>query len=197
MPEQRLSAILSNAYYATLWRYASACSFGSGYTYPLLFDTDLPEGTAAMNETNSDSYINMAKLLGFGGLVPFAGCAVLMYSGSPSASIVALFANAVYGAAILSFVGAVHWGLTMREDRSPYWYVWSITPAILGWLAIVLLDIKISLLALAIAFTLAWSVDRQASLRGLIPAWYMQMRHILTAGATISLLATAFAPPVG
>jgi hypothetical protein len=34
MPEQRLSAILSNAYYATLWRYASACSFGSGYTYP-------------------------------------------------------------------------------------------------------------------------------------------------------------------
>jgi len=164
---------------------------------PLLFDTDLPKGTAAMNETNSDSYINMAKLLGFGGLVPFAGCAVLMYSGSPSASIVALFANAVYGAVILSFVGAVHWGLTMREDRSPYWYVWSITPAILGWLAIVLLDIKISLLALAIAFTLAWSVDRQASLRGLIPAWYMQMRHILTAGATISLLATAFAPPVG
>ena len=150
-----------------------------------------------MNETNSDSYINMAKLLGFGGLVPFAGCAVLMYSGSPSASIVALFANAVYGAVILSFVGAVHWGLTMREDRSPYWDVLSITPAILGGLAIVLLDIKISLLALAIAFTLAWSVDRQASLRGLIPTWYMQMRHILTAGATISLLATAFAPPVG
>ncbi len=150
-----------------------------------------------MNETNSDPYINMAKLLGFGGLVPFAGCAAIMYSGSNSASIVALFANAVYGAVILSFVGAVHWGLTMREDRSPYWYVWSIIPAILGWLSIVLLDVNISLLALAIAFTLAWSVDRQASLQGLIPSWYMQMRHILTAGATISLLATAFAPPVG
>lgn len=150
-----------------------------------------------MNETNSDPYIHMAKLMGFGGLVPFVGCAVLMYSGSRSASIVALFANAVYGAVILSFVGAVHWGLTMREDRSPYWYIWSVIPAIMGWLAIVLLDIKISLLALAIAFTLAWSVDRQASLQGLIPAWYMQMRHILTAGATVSLLATAFAPPVG
>jgi hypothetical protein len=85
----------------------------------------------------------------------------------------------------------------MHEDRSSYWYVWSIIPAILGWLAIVLLDIQISLLALAIAFTLAWSVDRQASLQGLIPAWYMQMRHILTVGATISLLATAFATPVG
>lgn len=150
-----------------------------------------------MNETDSDPYINMAKLLGFGGLVPFAGCAVLMFLGSPGISIIALFANAVYGAVILSFVGAVHWGMTMLGGRSSYWYVWSIAPAILGWLAIVLLDIRISLLALAIAFALAWSVDRQASLRGLIPTWYMQMRHILTAGATISLLATAFAPPVG
>ena len=150
-----------------------------------------------MTQNNSEIYPQLAKLIGFGGLIPFVGCAVLMYAGNTGASIIALFASAVYGAVILSFVGAVHWGLTMREDRSPYWYVWSIIPAILGWLAIVLLDIKISLLALAIAFTLAWSVDRQASLQGLIPIWYMQMRHILTVGAATSLLATAFAPPVG
>ena len=150
-----------------------------------------------MTENNSEIYPQLAKLIGFGGLIPFVGCAVLMYAGNTGAGIIALFASAVYGAVILSFVGAVHWGLAMRADRSPYWYVWSVTPAIMGWLAIVLLDIKISLLALAIAFTLAWSVDRQASLRGLIPAWYMQMRHILTAGATVSLLATAFAPAIG
>ena len=149
-----------------------------------------------MTENNSEIYPQLAKLMGFGGLIPFFGCAVLMYAGNTEASIIALFASAIYAAVILSFVGAVHWGLTMREDRSTYWYVWSVIPAIMGWLAVVLLDIKISLLALAIAFTLAWSVDRQASLQGLIPAWYMQMRHILTAGATISLLATAFAPPV-
>ena len=154
-------------------------------------------GEVVMTENSPEIYPQLAKLIGFGGLIPFVGCALLMYAGNIGASIIALFASAVYGAVILSFVGAVHWGLTMREDRSPYWYVWSITPAILGWLAIVLLDIKISLLAVAIAFTLAWSVDRQASLRGLIPIWYMRMRHILTVGATISLLATAFAPPVG
>ena len=154
-------------------------------------------GGVVMPENNSEIYPLLAKLIGFGGLIPFVGCAVLMYAGNTGASIIALFASAVYGAVILSFVGAVHWGLAMHEDRSSYWYVWSIIPAILGWLAIVLLDIQISLLALAIAFTLAWSVDRQASLQGLIPAWYMQMRHILTVGATISLLATAFATPVG
>ena len=153
-------------------------------------------GAVAMNENNSEIYSRLAKLIGFGGLIPFIGCAALMYVGNTGASNIALFASAVYGAVILSFVGAVHWGLTISEDRSPYWYVWSIIPAIMGWLAIVFLDIKISLLALTVAFTLAWSVDRQASLHGLIPSWYMRLRHILTAGATISLLVTAFAPPL-
>ena len=149
-----------------------------------------------MSDINSDQHVTTARLMGFGGLIPFFGCAALTYSGNHHASVVALFANAVYGAVILSFVGAVHWGLAMREDRSHYWYVWSVTPALIGCLAIVLLDIKISLIALALAFTLAWSVDRQASLRGLIPTWYMEMRHILTAGGALSLLATAFAPPI-
>ena len=129
----------------------------------------LTVGAVAMTENNSEIYSQLPKLIGFGGLIPFVGCAALMYAGNTGASIIALFASAVYGAVILSFVGAVHWGLTMRGDRSPYWYVWSITPAIMGWSAIVLLDVKISLMALAVAFTLAWSVDRQASLNGLIP----------------------------
>jgi hypothetical protein len=154
-------------------------------------------GMPMMREKMSEPHHSIARLMGFGGLVPFIGCAALMFSGSPGLGIVAVFANAVYGGMILSFVGAVHWGLAMREDRSPYWYVWSITPALLGWLAIVLLDIRISLLALSVAFTLAWSVDRQAHMRQLVPDWYMHMRHILTVGATVSLLVTAFAPSFG
>ena len=150
-----------------------------------------------MTKNKYEHDTQLAKIIGFSGLIPFVGCATLMYSDNTGASIIALFANAIYGAVILSFVGAVHWGLAMREDRSPYWYVWSVTPAVLSWLAIVLLEIRIRLVALAITFALAWSVDRQASLRGLIPAWYMQMRHILTTGATLSLLVTAFAPTNG
>lgn len=150
-----------------------------------------------MSDADAQQHHMTATIMGFGGVVPFVGCAVLMYSGSPSVSIVALFANAVYAAVILSFVGAIHWGLAMRKDRSPAWYAWSVVPALIGWAAIILLDIRVSLLALAIGFTLSWSVDRQAHLRGLIPDWYMRMRHMLTAGATLSLLATAFAPEVG
>lgn len=150
-----------------------------------------------MTTANGELHHNLARIMGFGGLVPFIVCPALMYFGGGGVAITALFAHAVYAGVILSFVGAVHWGLAMREDRSPYWYVWSIIPAILGWLAIILLDIQFSLVALAIGFTLSWSVDRQAHARGLIPNWYMTMRHILTTGATISLLATAFAPVTG
>ena len=150
-----------------------------------------------MNETNLKPHHSVATALGFGGLLPFVACTALTYSSTPSIATLTLFANAVYAGIILSFVGAIHWGLAMREDRSAYWYFWSIMPALIGWLAIVLLDIRVSLLALAIGFTLSWSVDRQALLHGLLPKWYMTMRHILTAGATLSLLATAFAPAAG
>ena len=142
---------------------------------------------------SSDPNFNIAQIIGLFGLVPFVACTALIYSGLSDISVVALFSNAIYGAVILSFVGAIHWGLAMREDRSPYWYIWSIIPTLSGWLAIVFLDIRISLLVLSVAFTLAWTVDRHAHKLGLIPNWYMRLRHLLTVGATISLLATAFA----
>ena len=66
----------------------------------------------------------------------------------------------------------------------------------LAWAAVSLLDVRLSMLALVPAFTLAWSVDRQAFQRGLLPAWYMRLRHILTAGAVVGLLFTAFAPAI-
>ena len=147
-----------------------------------------------MKEIGSELHLKVAKLIGFGGLIPFTGCAALMYLDNATASVFGLFANSLYACVILSFVGAIHWGLTMSEDRSPYWYIWSIIPALWGWLSIIFLDIKICLISLTIAFTLAWAVDKQAYMRGLIPNWYMKMRIILTTGAVFSLLATAFAP---
>ena len=148
-----------------------------------------------MNETNTDPYISMARLMGFGGLVPFVGCAILMYSGSPNTSVIALFANAVYGAVILSFVGAVHWGLAMRGDRDPRWFIWSVMPAIYAWLPTLVLDPGLTLLALVPGFYLSWWVDYRAWRDGLLPGWYMQLRHILTLGASMALAAGSLAVP--
>ena len=138
----------------------------------------------------------LAIWLGYGGLVPFATCATVAYGNTPIVATYGLIGAENYGAVILSFVGAIYWGLAMHESRHVYLFVWSIMPALLAWTSVTLLDTQLSMLALALAFILAWSVDRLAFQRGLLPAWYMRLRHILTGGAIIALVFTAFAPAV-
>ncbi len=138
----------------------------------------------------------LAIWLGYGGLVPFAGCAAAAYSSAPMVAAYGLTGAANYGAVILSFVGAIHWGLAMHDSRHVYWFVWSVTPALLAWAAVSLLDVQLSMVALIPAFTLTWSIDRLAFQRGLIPEWFMRLRHILTGGAIIGLIITALAPAI-
>ena len=131
----------------------------------------------------------MPTFLGLAGLIPFGLALVGTYSGIDDLVLFCFLSGTTYGAIILSFLGAVHWGLAMQEDRSPYWYIWSITPALLGFSVLLIFDVETRILGLIPLFTLAWIVDRQATNHGLIPNWYMRLRTILTAGAVISLAA--------
>ena len=135
----------------------------------------------------------MPRFLGWAGLVPFGLSALGTHSGIDVLVLYGLLGGTAYGAVILSFLGAVHWGLAMQDDRSPYWYVWSITPALFGFSSLLLYDVEMRVVALIPLFALAWSVDRQAANHGLIPDWYMRLRSVLTAGAIISLAAMLLA----
>ena len=137
----------------------------------------------------------LASPMGFGGLIPFFICAGTAHSGVAPWAGLALVISGVYGAVILSFVGAVHWGLAMQSDRSPAWFVWSILPALYAWPPIVFLDTRTALLALVPGFIISWNVDRRAAKAGLIPRWYMQLRTMLTLGAAMGLTAASLAPP--
>ena len=146
-------------------------------------------------KTNQDTAPPLASLMGFGGLIPFFICAGAAHSGvSPWAGL-ALVIIGIYGAVILSFVGAVHWGLAMAGGRRPVWYVWSVLPALYAWLPIVFLDTRTALIALVPGFLICWSVDRHATAAGLLPGWYMRLRHMLTLGASMALAAASLAPP--
>ena len=149
-----------------------------------------------MTDQQQQNAPELAVWLGYCGLVPFAICAAAAHGSTPMLTAYGLIGAANYGAVILSFVGAIHWGLAMQAGRHAYWFSWSVTPALLAWAAVSLLDVRLSMLALVPAFTLAWSVDRQAFQRDLLPAWYMRLRHILTGGAVAGLLFTAFAPAI-
>jgi hypothetical protein len=133
----------------------------------------------------------LARPLGFAGLVPFAGLAVLSLFGVAWAP----GAIAAYGATILAFLGAVHWGFALRalpgeDDAGPARLVLGVVPALLAWVALLLpTGAGLWLLAAGILGTAA--VETMAARRGLVPAEYLRLRWWLSAGAAAALAVAA------
>ena len=134
-----------------------------------------------------------ARRLGFGGLTPFVGLAVTLWlapSGGRSLAAVSLLE---YGAIISSFLGAIHWGMVMREGPAqpvPS-LLWGVVPSQLGWVAL-LLGGAPGLLLVAALLWACFAVDRVLYARYQLQAW-LPMRLRLTLVASISCLAGAVA----
>ena len=109
----------------------------------------------------------LAWLLGYGGLLPFfvLTVAVLLNAKLP------LLGNArldwwlvAYGAVILSFLGAVHWGVAiglqdwLNERETGRMLLYSVLPALLAWFTL-LLPVNIALLVMGILVVVAYIVD--------------------------------------
>ncbi|KAI5209711.1 hypothetical protein AUEXF2481DRAFT_30298 [Aureobasidium subglaciale EXF-2481] len=96
-----------------------------------------------------------------------------------------------YGAVIISFLGAVHWGLEFAGFGGTQGYkryaigVW--TPAV-AWPTI-LLPVEYALITQFIAFNFLYYTDSRACKRGWTPPWYAVYRFVLTfiVGASIVL----------
>jgi hypothetical protein len=138
--------------------------------------------------------------LGLAGLLPFLGAALLAWTAPAEWRGVALYALAAYGAVILSFLGAVHWGLALRAPATEAAAMaprlgLGVLPALVAWVALLLPPVAgLSLLAVGILGTA--TVESAAAGRGLVPPGYLRLRWILSLGAAISLVIGAAAPPV-
>lgn len=134
-----------------------------------------------------------ARCLGIGGLIPFVGLAATLWL-VPSAS-QPLWATALlgYGATICSFLGAIHWGLTMRDWPAPraFSLIWGVIPSLLSWVAL-LLGFAPGLLLIVVTLCACFAVDRMAYPRAQLQAW-LPMRFQLTLVAGLSCLAGAAA----
>ncbi|KAL1999580.1 hypothetical protein VTN02DRAFT_4310 [Thermoascus thermophilus] len=94
-----------------------------------------------------------------------------------------------YGAVILSFLGAIHWGLEWAGYGGKHGYrryaVGVIAPAV-AWTTL-LFPVEYALISQFLAFTFMYYNDARLASRGLAPHWYGMYRFVLTfiVGASI------------
>jgi hypothetical protein len=136
-----------------------------------------------------------ARLLGFGGLIPFFVLAGASLIDTAQAGRWA-FALLAYGAVILSFVGALHWGFaTLWQCHSTSYRArlmsWSVVPALGAWIALVMPTVA-GLGLLCALFVAHHASDLLLARNRELPAWYLRLRTPLTLGAVASLAIVAF-----
>jgi hypothetical protein len=136
----------------------------------------------------------LARLLGLLGLLPFLGCAGVVFVAEGWPRSLALLALAGYGAVILSFLGAVHWGFALAApdaaaERARL--IGGVLPSLWAWPTLVLLPPSLACVALAIGLGLALVAEEFALARGFTPRAYQGLRRLLTAVAAACLLAAA------
>ena len=102
---------------------------------------------------------------------------------------------AAYAAVILSFMGAIHWGLAMRgAPRAGRAMALSVLPALLAWFALSIPPGG-GLAVTAVGFAGVYWMDARAVAAGAAPAWYRRLRIPLTL-AVLACLAAALAAVV-
>jgi hypothetical protein len=122
----------------------------------------------------------MASRLGYAGLVPFVAGALLCLLPDPAWGAFGERLLIGYAAVILSFMGAVHWGVALGEPAlAPRLYLVSVLPALLAWVALLIPPLP-ALALLATTFTLLFAFDLRQSRDGPLPAWYPRLRAPLT-----------------
>jgi len=150
-----------------------------------------------MNANAAQSLPAWAKPLGYGGLVPFAACALVMLA-MPDAGTRDLAGRALlgYGAVILSFLGGVHWGLVLRgaaPQRAGRLLAAGVVPSLVGWVAL-LLPFEQAAAVLVAGFGLFWLYEHRVLGPEVLPPDYLALRRWLTLGVVASIGLALMAP---
>ena len=96
-----------------------------------------------------------------------------------------------YGASIVSFLGAIHWGFAMQQVApNRLLLLWGVIPSLLGWLSVVLGSTS-GLLILTTTLWLCFVIDCRIYPKFEVAQWLV-MRFILTAVASVSLAVPIF-----
>jgi len=137
----------------------------------------------------------LATLLGLAGLLPFIVCGFASVTQTATWGLPALVG---YGAVILSFLGAVHWGLALAPQPQGSAAPPEVerarlllggVPALVGWVALLIPIRWVGLAVLIAGFVGVLVVEVAGHRRLLVPPGYMWLRWILSI-AVIAILVT-------
>ena len=153
------------------------------------------------------------KVLGLSGLLPFyalcppvLGAAIdTLASSSLTAPLATTLLHDVYpfsgllqvgyGASIVSFLGAVHWGAAMQSRTGHTTklmferYVWSVIPALVAFPAAAA-GVQTGSAIVGSALLTCFAIDAKFNWKGALPRWYMALRVPLTVGGFTAMLIT-------
>ena len=119
---------------------------------------------------------------------PMPVCALAMVFGSVTVKLTAYIYLANYGAVLLAFAGAAHWGLALaRNNRDWNSYIFAAVMVLVAWLALGLVQPGPRLIALGLGFFAVFIADRRAVTRGHAPAWNRGTRKLFTIVVLLSL----------
>ena len=153
----------------------------------------------------------IAILITLAGAVPFValGAVVLL---DPLGAQTAIEVLISYGAVILAFIGAVHWGFALRDSAHPIGgvpltpsvlgserqlLIFGIVPAIIGWVALSLMlhfqAPALALFVLLVGFFVTIVVETIGRGRGVVAANYLALRWAVSVVVLVVLLVVLFA----
>ncbi|SPO31335.1 uncharacterized protein UTRI_05861_B [Ustilago trichophora] len=97
-----------------------------------------------------------------------------------------------FGAVLLSFLGAIHWGFEFSQYGGRIGnrrYAMGVLPLVLGWPTLLLAP-QMALIAQWASFVAVWFIDLRATSAGWVPKWYSTYRFWLTLAVGTSIIAT-------
>jgi hypothetical protein len=140
----------------------------------------------------------IAWILSLAGAIPFiVATAALFISDSSSIRVPAIAALVTYSAVILSFLGGIEWGLALREEAGTETtrgaaLGLSTVSSLAAW-AVLWLPSSTWQVGTALAiFLVVWAADQWMASRGLLPAWFVDLRTAITALVTVVLAIALF-----
>jgi hypothetical protein len=128
--------------------------------------------------------------LGYGGLIPFV-LLTLATAVDPDHRVFWSQSLFSYGAVILTFVGALHWGFALAipqipEKQRDAVLIWSVVPTLVAWVALMFDGVATGYVLVAGFATHYWQ-DTRLHNDGFLPPWYLPLRFQITVVACVCM----------